>query len=86
MREIAATTFLACTFTLIRADGIPPAWPFDPALFKPFWQTSVMHGESVLFVKETPAAYPSASLLFVPTKVLAVRDPSQAITYIEGRD
>ncbi|MCY2949129.1 MAG: SGNH/GDSL hydrolase family protein [Planctomycetota bacterium] len=86
MREIAATTFLACTFTLIRADGIPPAWPFDPALFKPFWQTSVMHGESVLFVKEIPAANPSASLLFVPTKVLAVRDPSQAITYIEGRD
>ena len=86
MREIAATTFLACTFTLIRADGIPPAWPFDPALFKPFWQTSVMHGESVLFVKETPAANPSASLLFVPTKVLAVRDPSQAITYTEGRD
>lgn len=86
MREIAATTFLACAFTLIRADGIPPAWPFDPALFKPFWQTSVMHGESVLFVKETPAANPSASLLFVPTKVLAVRDPSQAITYTEGRD
>ena len=86
MREIAATTFLACTFTLIRADGIPPAWPFDPALFKPFWQTSVMHGESVLFVKEIPAANPSASLLFVPTKVLAVRDPSQAITYTEGRD
>jgi lysophospholipase L1-like esterase len=86
MREIAATAFLACTFTLIRADGIPPAWPFDPALFKPFWQTSVMHGESVLFVKETPAANPSASLLFVPTKVLAVRDPSQAITYTEGRD
>ena len=86
MREIASTAFLACAFTLIRADGIPPAWPFDPALFKPFWQTSVMHGESVLFVKETPAANPSASLLFVPTKVLAVRDPSQAITYIEGRD
>ena len=86
MREIAATTFLACAFTLIRADGIPPAWQFDPALFKPFWQTSVMHGESVLFVKETPAANPSASLLFVPTKVLAVRDPSQAITYTEGRD
>lgn len=86
MREIAATAFLACAFTLIRADGIPPAWPFDPALFKPFWQTSVMHGESVLFVKETPAANPSASLLFVPTKVLAVRDPSQAITYTEGRD
>ena len=86
MREIASTAFLACAFTLIRADGIPPAWPFDPALFKPFWQTSVMHGESVLFVKEIPAANPSASLLFVPTKVLAVRDPSQAITYIEGRD
>ncbi len=86
MREFAAVTLLACAFGHIDADGITPAWPFDPALFKPFWQSTTMHGESVLFVKETPGAPPSASLLFVPTKVLSVRDPAQTVTYSEGRD
>lgn len=86
MREIAAVALLASAWAHIGADGIPPAWTFDPAQFKPFWQSTVMHGESVLFVRETPGVNPSASLVFVPTKVLSVRDPSLAITYSAGRD
>jgi acyl-CoA thioesterase I len=53
---------------------------------RPFWLSTVMDGESVLFIKEGAAAVPKASLLFEPTRVISVRSSSGEVVYEEGRD
>ncbi len=54
---------------------------FDLHRLRPFWTSTTMDGESVLFVKEGEIA--RAPLLFVPTRVLSVRGTT---AYEEGRD
>jgi lysophospholipase L1-like esterase len=61
-------------------------WEFSPAALRPFWLSSTMHGESVLFVQDDPGGRPRASLLFQPTRILSVRSSSGEVTYQEGRD
>jgi len=61
-------------------------WTFDAAALRPIWLSPTLEGESVLFIQEDPAARPKAALLFRPTKILAVRSASGAVTYVEGRD
>lgn len=54
---------------------------FDLSRLKPFWTSTMMDGESLLFVKEGDVA--RAPLLFMPTRVRAVRG---TIAFEEGRD
>lgn len=53
---------------------------------KPFWKSSVMTGESVLFVKTNEGTPITGKLLFTPTKILAVKSSSGAVTYQAGKD
>jgi len=53
----------------------------DLRRLRPFWTSTTLDGESVLFVREGDVA--SAPLLFLPTRVLSVRG---AVAYEEGRD
>lgn len=76
---------------VLLASPAVAAEPFAPRVFqpeqlRPFWLSGTMYGESVLFVKETPDAPPSASLLLVPTRILSVTSSSGDVTYAEGRD
>lgn len=59
---------------------------FDVARLKPFWLSTTMDGESVLFIKENAEAEPKASVLFEPTKILTVCSSSGATVYTEGKD
>src|SRR5689334_602229 len=52
---------------------------------QPFWKSTVMVGESVLFVKRGGKAA-TAQLLFAPTKILEVHSSSGAITYQPDKD
>jgi lysophospholipase L1-like esterase len=61
-------------------------WTFDAAKLTPFWLSNTMQGESVLFIKDTPADRPRAAILFPPTKILSVCSSSGQIRYAEGRD
>ncbi len=80
---LAAATWLAA----VAAAGEPgQAWKFAPEQLRPFWLSSTMYGESVLFFQDDPSSQPRAGLLFPPVRVLAVHDPSGAVTYREGRD
>lgn len=54
---------------------------FDLRRLRPFWSSTTMDGESVLFVKEGDVA--RAPLLFVPTRVVAVRG---AMLFEEDKD
>jgi lysophospholipase L1-like esterase len=52
----------------------------------PFWLSTEMENEPVLFLKKDAGGKPQTSLLFVPTKILAVHDLSGKIVYEVGRD
>jgi len=69
-----------------KAEEPSHAWRFDPALMEPFWLSDTMRGETVLFVKGNDDDRPRATLLFVPTKILAVTSSSGETTYTEGKD
>ncbi|NLX54255.1 MAG: SGNH/GDSL hydrolase family protein [Planctomycetaceae bacterium] len=71
---------------LLRADDPPRAWHFSAEQLKPFWQSTTMYGETVLFVKHGSDELPRAPLLFPPTRILSVRSASGEVTYEEGRD
>jgi lysophospholipase L1-like esterase len=70
---------------MARAEEAGKPWQFSAASLQPFWASTTMQGESVLFLKDSDAP-PKASLLFVPTRILAVRSSSGEVTYEEGRD
>ncbi len=81
---------LAFVFTAVSpgaaADGSAGAWGFSPAQLRPFWLSTTMHGESVLFIQGHGDRRPRAALLFSPTWILSVCSSSGAVTYQEGRD
>jgi acyl-CoA thioesterase I len=52
----------------------------------PFWYSSTMEGESVLFVQGDGNDSARASLLFQPTRILQVSSSSGEVIYAEGRD
>ena len=57
-----------------------------PEKNRPFWLSTTMEGESLLFVKGDGDDRPRAALLFPPTRILAVRSSSGEVEYAEGRD
>jgi lysophospholipase L1-like esterase len=61
-------------------------WAFDPARLKPFWLSTTMEGESVLFIRQSPADRPRATVLLPPTKILSVCSSSGLTVYEAGRD
>lgn len=52
----------------------------------PFWQSSVVHGESVLFIRDAESERPWANLLLTPSRIIQVRLANRAQTFEEGRD
>lgn len=52
----------------------------------PFWKSSVMYGESVLFIQQNEDELPSARLLFNPKKIIAFRNASATVEYKQGKD
>lgn len=62
------------------------AWTYQADLLRPFWQGTVMEGESVLFMKDSPTSEARAAVLFPVTDVLAVRNSAGDVTYENGRD
>ncbi len=70
----------------LQAQEPAVSWPFAPEALRPIWLSTTMYGESLLFVQDTPDDQPRAALLFQPTRVLSVRNPTGDVTYQEGRD
>ncbi len=81
-------------FAIMACYGIAPVlaeepagtWRFALEQVAPFWESTTMHGESVLFIKDQPNEPPHASLLFVPTRIISVRNAAGDVTYKEGKD
>jgi acyl-CoA thioesterase-1 len=56
----------------------------DPLLV-PFWLTTTMHRESVVFIARDDGAA-EASLLFPPESIIAVTNAAGDVSYVEGAD
>ena len=74
-----------CTIVASAAEPSKPR-SFDAAVLRPFWLSTTMEGESVLFIKESVDGLPRASLLFEPTEIRSVCSSSGKVTYDEGTD
>lgn len=87
MKKAAVSLLVAISiFSVALAADQPKAWQFTRAALSPFWESTTMDGESVLFVRESNDKAPEASLLFEPTKILSVCSSSGETTYVEGQD
>lgn len=83
---LAAAAALLAACAAAQPAAKPSAWKLDERLLTPFWRTSAMRGESVLFVREGASEPPSAPLIFAPTRILSVVSTSGLVTYEAGRD
>jgi lysophospholipase L1-like esterase len=61
-------------------------WQYRPDLLRPYWQTNIVEGESLLFVKDEQSGIARASLLYPVKKILYVRNSAGDVNYEEGRD
>jgi acyl-CoA thioesterase I len=62
------------------------AWKFSAGQLQPFWRSTTMYGETVLFISNAPGEAAKATLLYEPTRILSVGSSSGEVTYEEGKD
>jgi len=53
---------------------------------EPFWETNVMEGESLFFIRDSETGTPKTKLLFTPIEIRRVEQPSTGLVFEEGRD
>lgn len=85
MNRLLPTFILLILSSFATAAEPGHSWKFAAAELQPFWQSTVMRGESVLFLKDAEGAA-KGKLLFVPTKILKVTSSSQETVYEAGKD
>ena len=86
MRPLLFLFVFALSTSVASAAEPSKPWSSDGAGLRPFWLSTTMEGESVLFIKDGVDGRPGASLLFEPTRILSVRGSSGEVTYDEGTD
>lgn len=87
IRWLAIAIALATTQgSLIAQSVAQPRWTYSAEMLRPFWQSDVMEGESVLFIQDEKTGEARASVLFPVQKILSVRSSSGDVKYEEGRD
>jgi acyl-CoA thioesterase I len=63
-----------------------PAWTYDAEALRPFWQGRVVHGESLLFIRDPKSGEAKASVLFPVEQLMSVRNSAGDVTYEDGVD
>ena len=86
MRPLPFVLVVALCATVASAAEPSKPWDFSGTGLDPFWLSTTMEGESVLFFQDGVDGRPRASLLFEPTGILSVRSSSGKVTYDEGAD
>lgn len=86
MRFLRSLLIAALGVSIATAAGPVQPWRFDAAIVRPFWRSTTMDGETVLFIRDTADGPAKASLLFEPTAILSVSSSSGQITYLQGHD
>jgi acyl-CoA thioesterase I len=90
MHRTWSSLILILVFALVRictAEEEPAkTWQYSADVLQPFWETSVMRGESMLFLKSSADGQARASVCFPIENPLSVTNSSGSVTYEEGRD
>ena len=63
-----------------------PDWNYQPELLRPFWEGTVMQGESVLFIRPAEGGLARARVLFPIEEILSVQNSDGDVTFERGRD
>ncbi|MCC6696631.1 MAG: SGNH/GDSL hydrolase family protein [Candidatus Hydrogenedentes bacterium] len=71
---------------LMAVNAQEAAWGTMTQWLAPIWEGDTMHGESVLFVQETPETRPKAALLFPAETIISVIQTYTGMQYVEGKD
>lgn len=66
------------------ADPLPGARSMDEKV--PFWNSRIMDGNSLLFIRDPSGHCARGSLLFVPSRIISVKSSSGETVYREGID
>jgi lysophospholipase L1-like esterase len=85
----ALRSMAAVALALLVAAGCTPseAGPGqEDDVNAPFWQSSLMRDEPVMFIQADEGSRPAASLLFEPSEILAVTSATGEQAYEPGRD
>ena len=82
------TLMLAVAFvrTSLSEEQSKGSWEYSEDLLQPFWESEVMHGESVLFMRRAVGGDAQATVLFPVDRVLSVKNSTGDIIYEEGKD
>ena len=78
-----------CGSSIVMAQDVPPtvrAPDQNARVPRPFWRSSIMMDEPILFIKKGDRSEASGALLFAPTKIVSVHDASGKIIFEEGSD
>ena len=62
------------------------SWEYSEDLLQPFWESNVMHGESVLFMRRAGDGEARALVLFPIERMISVKNSTGDIIYDEGKD
>ena len=68
----------------VALSAVAAGFNFDEYM-APFWDSNTMYNESVLMVS-TNGQPAEASLLFIPIKILSVKNAALNVTYVENVD
>jgi acyl-CoA thioesterase-1 len=87
-RAVILQVVVLCAFgsSTTWAGEAQPAWTFSAEQLQPFWRSTTIHGETLLFIRNRGDESPKAPLLCEPTRILSVCNSSGEVTYEEGKD
>jgi len=63
-----------------------PEWNYQPELLRPFWEGTLMQGESVLFIRKGEGELARAKVLFPIEEIVSVQNSDGDVTFERGRD
>lgn len=88
LAAIGALTPVGALLTAPALAEQPPAgqWTYSAEQLSPFWEGEVMHGESVLFLRDEATGEARAKVLFPIQELLSVQSSAGDVTYEPGKD
>jgi len=77
-----------CTLCQLQVPGIQGGrrWKYSAEALRPFWQSEIVHRESVLFVRDSETGTARGSLLFPIKEILSVQNSAGTVNYQRETD
>ena len=83
---LTLTLAVALVRTSPADEQLKGSWEYSEDLLQPFWETKVMHGESVLFMRRAGGDEARATVLFPIERMISVKNSTSDMVFEEGKD